>query len=51
MSAEHLTQEFIDDAHRRGIKVHVWTVNEAEDIERFNAMGVDGIFCNYPDRL
>jgi len=51
MGAESLTKEFVDDAHERGIKVHVWTVNEPEEIERINAMGADGIFSNYPDRL
>ena len=41
----------VEEAHRRGLKVFVYTVNEVEDIERMRAMGVDGIFCNYPDRV
>ena len=43
-------QQIIDDAHHRGLKVLVYTVNEPGDIERMRAMQVDGIFTNYPDR-
>jgi glycerophosphoryl diester phosphodiesterase len=48
---EFITQEFVDDAHSRGMKVFVWTVNDMDDIERMKALGVDGIFSNFPDRL
>ena len=34
-----------------GIKVIPWTVNERADMERFVALGVDGIITDYPDRL
>lgn len=44
-------QEYVDDAHKRGLKVLVWTVNEPSDIAKMKSLGVDGIFCNYPDRL
>lgn len=46
-----LTKRFIEDAHDRGMEVHVWTVNEVEDMQRFIEMGVDGIITDYPDRL
>jgi len=42
---------FVDDAHRMGLKVFVWTVVEPEDIERLKGLGVDGMFLNRPDRL
>ncbi len=48
---EYLNREFIDDAHRRGMKVFVYTVDEPGDIERMKSLGVDGIFSNFPDRL
>lgn len=48
---EFISQELVDDAHRRGLKVMVWTVNEADDIAYIKGLGVDGIFSNYPDRL
>jgi glycerophosphoryl diester phosphodiesterase len=47
---KNLTQETVDAIHQKGFKVYTYTVNEAEDIAKMKAMGVDGIFCNYPDR-
>ena len=46
-----LTEEFIKKAHKKNIKIHVWTVNEKEDMERLIKMGVDGIITDYPDLL
>ena len=46
-----VTPHFIGGAHGRGMKVHVWTVNESADMERLMDMGVDGLFTDYPDRL
>lgn len=40
----------IADAHRRGLKVYVYTVNEPDDIARLRKLGVDGIFTDYPER-
>jgi glycerophosphoryl diester phosphodiesterase len=34
-----------------GYKIYVWTVNEPRQFEELKAMGVDGIFTNYPDRM
>ncbi|GIU28481.1 glycerophosphodiester phosphodiesterase family protein [Shewanella sp. MBTL60-007] len=44
------TQEMVDDAHKRGAKVYVYTVDNLEDLDMLKQMGVDGIFTNYPDR-
>ncbi|MEK7069886.1 MAG: glycerophosphodiester phosphodiesterase family protein [Patescibacteria group bacterium] len=41
----------MDDAHKRGMKVYVWTVNDADEIRRMKSLGIDGIFSNFPDRL
>ncbi len=38
----------IEDAHQRGLKVYVYTVNDQREALRLQALGVDGIFCNYP---
>lgn len=46
-----LSKEFVEAAHERKLKVHVWTVNETEDMKRLLEMGVDGIMTDYPDRL
>ncbi|MBP7074033.1 MAG: hypothetical protein KBA81_01455 [Rhabdochlamydiaceae bacterium] len=45
-----LNKAFIDDAHRRGLKVFVYTVNEPDEMKLLLDMGVDGIISNYPDR-
>ena len=46
-----LTEGFIEKAHKKNIKIHVWTVNEKRDMERLIKMGVDGIITDYPDLL
>ncbi len=50
-SLEFVDRDFVDDIHKRGMKVFVYTVNEPEDIERMRSLGVDGVFSNYPDRV
>lgn len=51
VSNEFLSQELINDAHDKGLKIFVYTVNKQEDISKIKSMDVDGIFSNYPDRL
>jgi glycerophosphoryl diester phosphodiesterase len=46
-----LTPRFIRTAQNHHMDVHVWTVNETEDMERMLALGVNGIITDYPDRL
>ncbi|MCB1694095.1 MAG: hypothetical protein KDI19_15095 [Pseudomonadales bacterium] len=45
------SRETVEAAHERGLKVFVYTVNEPDDIARMRAIGVDGVFTNYPDRV
>jgi glycerophosphoryl diester phosphodiesterase len=42
---------FCEDAHSRGLKVLVWTVDAPEAMRILIANGVDGIITNYPARL
>ncbi len=46
-----LTEEFIERAHKKNIKIHVWTINEKKEMERLIKLGVDGIMTDYPDLL
>ena len=45
------TQRFLKAAHARNMRVHVWTVNEIESMQRLIDLGVDGIMTDYPQRL
>lgn len=49
--SKRAAREVIDEAHRRELKVFVYTVNDASEMARFIEMGADGLFTNYPDRL
>jgi glycerophosphoryl diester phosphodiesterase len=40
----------VERIHRRGLKLFVWTVNRAEEMETFVSWGVDGLITDYPDR-
>jgi glycerophosphoryl diester phosphodiesterase len=42
---------FVEAAHGRNLQVHVWTINDPDDMQRFIAMGVDGIMTDRPDLL
>ncbi|KAA9086751.1 glycerophosphodiester phosphodiesterase family protein [Microbacterium radiodurans] len=45
-----VTPAVIRWAHRCGVEVHVWTVNDAADMRRLLAAGVDGIVTDRADR-
>lgn len=44
-----ITQDLLDEAHKRNVTVLVYTINDAEHGKRLQEMGVDGIFTDYPD--
>ena len=37
--------------HDEGFQIYTYTVNEPKDIKSVTELGVDGIFCNFPERL
>ncbi|MGW8377848.1 glycerophosphodiester phosphodiesterase family protein [Streptomyces sp. ODS28] len=43
--------EYVERAHRAGHEVHVWTVNEPEDIDLCLRLGVDAVITNRPRRV
>ncbi|WP_285364711.1 glycerophosphodiester phosphodiesterase family protein [Microbacterium sp. LMC-P-041] len=44
-----LTPALLRAAHRRGVEVHVWTVNDADSMRRLVRLGVDGIVTDRAD--
>ena len=44
-------KSLVSEAHDRGLKVFVYTVDEANDMKRMAELGADGVFSNYPDRV
>jgi glycerophosphoryl diester phosphodiesterase len=41
-------RRFVETAHKRGMHVHVWTIDERAEIERLLDLGVDGIMTDRP---
>jgi glycerophosphoryl diester phosphodiesterase len=46
-----VTRDFVRDAHRNGLAVHVWTINDAATMRSLIDLGVDGIMTNRPTVL
>jgi glycerophosphoryl diester phosphodiesterase len=46
-----VTKDFVEAAHRRNLRVHVWTINDEAEMRRLIDLGVDGIMTDYPDKL
>jgi glycerophosphoryl diester phosphodiesterase len=44
-----VTGAFVQAAHRRGQRVHVWTVDAPADMERMIDLGVDDLITNEPE--
>lgn len=46
-----VTPRLVADAHVQNLAVHVWTVDDEDDMRRLLDWGVDGIVTDRPDRL
>ncbi len=43
-----VTPALVRAAHRAGVEVHAWTINDAKEMRRLIDMGVDGLFTDAP---
>ncbi len=46
-----IDRELIDAIHASGAHIHLWTVDEPSDMDRYLDLGVDGIVTDRPDLL
>jgi glycerophosphoryl diester phosphodiesterase len=48
---ELVVPETVEAAHRCGLEMHVWTINDEPEMTRLLELGVDGVMSDYPGRL
>jgi len=46
-----VTPTFVRHAHTLGMEVHVWTINEEDDMIDLLQMGADALFTDFPGRM
>ena len=46
-----ITPRFVEAAHHHGIQVHVWTINDPEEMRALLGHGVDALMTDVPDIL
>jgi len=46
-----LTPRLLRTARERGLEVHAWTINDADEMRALLDLGIDGIVTDHPERL
>ncbi|MCK5921517.1 MAG: glycerophosphodiester phosphodiesterase [Methylococcales bacterium] len=46
-----VTERFARNLKKRGVQLHVWTVDEVAEMRQLIGWGVDGLITDYPDRM
>ncbi len=46
-----IDRRFVEAAHRHGIEVHAWTIDEPTEMRRLLGLGVDAIITDRPDLM
>ena len=44
-------ESFVEAAHSSGLAVHVWTIDDPDEMEQLVSLGVDGIISDKPSVL
>ena len=45
-----VTKEYLNFAHKNGIEVWKWTVNEEDEMQQLIDLGLDGLITDFPDK-
>jgi glycerophosphoryl diester phosphodiesterase len=46
-----ITPRFVEAAHRHGIQIHVWTIDDPNEMVELLEMGVDALMTDLPEVL